>query len=326
METGRIGVGRRPNPRMPRPPLVKMMRKRFGRASRSLVVSAACLLLLPLAVVATSGRNVYTELAGLKVVYTFLDAGSLPGLDEDDLARRVAEQLVKGGLTVRSGFGTPQLEIRVVRNYLKSDVCPGMVSVQVTLSLKDTVTLRRNAKLGNIRAATWESKGFAFIMSEDEAGAWAKREVLGSVDGFASDVAYATQVVANAKTAAEARRAYLSPTPLPVPEGEAVLAFGKFEISPCENAGDRTDPHLRRAPSVEYPEVARKARMEGTVTVTGRVLIDGVVGSVQVEKGLNPLLDATAVRAVRDLSLEPAHCGTQALESSFTATIRFSLQ
>ena len=52
------------------------------------------------------------------------------------------------------------------------------------------------------------------------------------VDGFASDVAYATSVYARPRAAARTRHEDLSPTPSSVPTGEVTLALGDLERYP----------------------------------------------------------------------------------------------
>ena len=70
---------------------------------------------------------------------------------------------------------------------------------------------------------------------------------------------------------------------------------------------EASDPKVQEIRAPEYPEAAVKAQMAGTVRLSLSVAGDGSVRSAEVEKSLNPLLDATALRAAREWRYEPTN-------------------
>ena len=67
-----------------------------------------------------------------------------------------------------------------------------------------------------------------------------------------------------------------------------------------------TPPHAIRAPDPDYPDTARRAKIQGTVVVRCVVGSDGSVHDARVETSLSKDLDASALKAVRQWQFEPA--------------------
>jgi TonB family protein len=112
---------------------------------------------------------------------------------------------------------------------------------------------------------------------------------------------------------------------LPHPVVEATLRLGEWRVDTCAALGT-INPELLSELSVEYPSPARKARMQGEITLTGRVQDDGTVDSVVVVRGLNPLLDAAASRSLGRLCFRPARCGGHVATARFIATAHFEIR
>ena len=68
---------------------------------------------------------------------------------------------------------------------------------------------------------------------------------------------------------------------------------------PLRVGGEVKAPVLTNRVEPNYPEAARKARMEGVVILEAIITASGSVEEVKVLKSVNPLLDASAVRAVQ---------------------------
>jgi TonB family protein len=111
--------------------------------------------------------------------------------------------------------------------------------------------------------------------------------------------------------------------------GRAAGAGGGFiELNPDTAASPQQQPprvieSSRVAP--DYPEVARRAKVQGTVIL--RVLVDskGLVVSTHVVKGLALGLDARAAEAVKKWRFDPADCNGKPCSGSLDVEIPFVL-
>jgi protein TonB len=74
-----------------------------------------------------------------------------------------------------------------------------------------------------------------------------------------------------------------------------------------------------------YPEAARKARMEGTVVLEATITASGEVDAVRVVASAGPILDSSAVSAVRRWRYRPATLGERAVAVFLTVKVRFGL-
>lgn len=89
--------------------------------------------------------------------------------------------------------------------------------------------------------------------------------------------------------------------------------------------GDIKTPRLVRRVEPSYPEIARQARVEGTVILEATTDVFGRVAQVRVLRSI-PLLDAAADAAVRQWVYEPLVVNGRPRAVTFTVTIRFVLK
>src|SRR5262249_31223859 len=75
----------------------------------------------------------------------------------------------------------------------------------------------------------------------------------------------------------------------------------------------------------DYPELARAANAEGTVMVSALVGKDGRVKDVRVVKSI-PMLDASALAAVKQWTFEPARAHQQPVAVWVSVPVRFTLK
>jgi protein TonB len=94
---------------------------------------------------------------------------------------------------------------------------------------------------------------------------------------------------------------------------------------PLRVGGDVKAPVLTTRAEPTYPEAARKARMEGVVILEAIITAEGNVEDVRVLKSVNPLLDASAVRAVQQWKYKPATLNGRAVRVYLTVTVTFRL-
>ncbi len=77
---------------------------------------------------------------------------------------------------------------------------------------------------------------------------------------------------------------------------------------PLRVGGDVKAPVITNRVQPEYPDIARKARIQGMVILECVITKDGKIADVSVIKSLNSVLDQAAIEAVRKWEFEP---GTQ---------------
>jgi protein TonB len=95
--------------------------------------------------------------------------------------------------------------------------------------------------------------------------------------------------------------------------------------APRRVGGDIREPRKLRHVVPAYPEVARLARVRGTVTLECIVTPEGRVAEVRVVSG-NPLLDPAAVRAVEQWQFTPTLLNGVPVPVILTVTVKFDLR
>jgi|GEM_PF-1250344 len=83
-------------------------------------------------------------------------------------------------------------------------------------------------------------------------------------------------------------------------------------------------PRIISQKPLQYPEIARKARIQGIVTLTVKIDARGHVIQVLIQSG-HPLLNNAAVEAVKDWIFEPHREHGQAVPAMFSLTVPFIL-
>ena len=95
---------------------------------------------------------------------------------------------------------------------------------------------------------------------------------------------------------------------------------------PMRVGGDVNPPIATRRVDPIYPDVARKARIEGIVIIETIIDRDGNVTDARVLKGLPLGLDQAALDAVKRWKFKPGTLNGQAVPVIFTLTVNFRLQ
>jgi protein TonB len=75
-----------------------------------------------------------------------------------------------------------------------------------------------------------------------------------------------------------------------------------------------------------YPELARRAHVEGVVLLEAIIGVDGAVRDVRVLRGVHPLLDPAALEAVRRWRYAAATVGRRPVAVYLQVVITFSLR
>lgn len=109
--------------------------------------------------------------------------------------------------------------------------------------------------------------------------------------------------------------------------GRDESAFQLVEVKPSFQGGDANTFSKWVAQHLEYPVIAKNDGVEGRVMVEFTVKYDGRVADVRVIRGVDPLLDAEAVRVVSSCPRwEPGRVRGEAVDVTYTFPVIFQLQ
>jgi len=95
---------------------------------------------------------------------------------------------------------------------------------------------------------------------------------------------------------------------------------------PIRVGGDVQPPVKISAPSPQYTEIARKARIQGVVIVEAIIDKAGAVTNVKILKGLPMGLDTAAADAVKKWKFKPATLNGKPVAVIYNLTVNFRLQ
>jgi len=104
-----------------------------------------------------------------------------------------------------------------------------------------------------------------------------------------------------------------------------IQAEKEFEGDAVRAVGDVKPPKLLKVVEPVYPEVARKAQVEGVVILEARTDQDGNVENARILRSI-PLLDQAAIDAVKQWKYEPLVIDGKSRKVLFTVTVRFALK
>jgi len=90
--------------------------------------------------------------------------------------------------------------------------------------------------------------------------------------------------------------------------------------------GDVTEPRLVYRVEPSYSEIARKLRLEGVAVLQAIISADGRIEEVRVVQSAHELLDADAVRAVKQWRYRAATLKGRPVRVSLTVTVEFRLR
>jgi protein TonB len=117
---------------------------------------------------------------------------------------------------------------------------------------------------------------------------------------------------------------FLGPVAAPAPVVRPAVEPVKIPEKPLRVGGDVMQARLIRRVVPVYPEIARRARVSGTVRLVGVIAKDGTIQQLQVVSG-NPLLVGSAVDAVRQWIYKPTLLNGVAVEVIAPIDVIFTL-
>ena len=105
------------------------------------------------------------------------------------------------------------------------------------------------------------------------------------------------------------------------------IPFQEIEIKPQFNRGDANDFSAWVNSQLEYPEEARQNGVMGRVVVEFTIDIDGSVTNVSLKRKAHPLLDAEALRVIKQSpKWTPGMDKGQKVPVTYTVPVVFSLR
>ena len=112
-----------------------------------------------------------------------------------------------------------------------------------------------------------------------------------------------------------------------VPDTTQAVPFSQVETKPTFEGGDAVEFSKWVNGNLQYPESAKNAGTQGRVTLQFTIGKDGKVGDVKVLKGIDPDLDAEALRVVSSSpDWTPGYVGGKPVKVTFTFPIIFRLR
>ena len=123
------------------------------------------------------------------------------------------------------------------------------------------------------------------------------------------------------------------PEQIDIPEVDDLDLFDLPEAPPPPEpkgpiyvTGDVTHPEKISAPQPQYTEIARKARIQGSVILQTTIDKNGDISDVKVLKGLHMGLSEAAEAAVRQWKFKPATLNGKPVAVYYNLTVNFTLQ
>jgi protein TonB len=97
------------------------------------------------------------------------------------------------------------------------------------------------------------------------------------------------------------------------------------DVDPVRPGGDVRPPEIVERVEPQYPEAARKARLDGVVILNAIIAASGEVEAVRVLRSAGRLLDDAAAEAIRKWTYRPATLNGRAVRVLLTVTVDFRI-
>lgn len=97
------------------------------------------------------------------------------------------------------------------------------------------------------------------------------------------------------------------------------------DVDPVRPGGDVRPPEIVKRVEPQYPEAARKARLDGVVILDAIIAASGEVEAVRVIRSAGRLLDDAAAEAIRKWTYRPATLNGRAVRVLLTVTVDFRI-
>ena len=136
------------------------------------------------------------------------------------------------------------------------------------------------------------------MMLQSPSSGWKRLSWLAILPFLAGTMFLCNPVRAKVVSADQSGTVLSETAPAALPDTTKVIPFATVEVKPMFNGGDAIEFSKWVNENLKYPQAAKDAGVQGRVTLQFTVYPDGSVRDTKVLRGVNPDLDAEALRVV----------------------------
>ena len=164
------------------------------------------------------------------------------------------------------------------------------------------------------------------MMLQSPSSGWKRLSWLAILPFLAGTMFLCNPVRAKVVSAGQPETVLSETAPAALPDTTKVIPFATVEVKPMFNGGDAIEFSKWVNENLKYPQAAKDAGVQGRVTLQFTVYPDGSVRDTKVLRGVNPDLDAEALRVVSaSPNWTPGYVKGEPVKVTYTFPVIFKL-
>ena len=164
------------------------------------------------------------------------------------------------------------------------------------------------------------------MMLKSPSSGWKRLSWLAILPFLAGTMFLCNPVRAKVVSAGQPETVLSETAPAALPDTTKVIPFSTVEVKPMFNGGDAIEFSKWVNENLKYPQAAKDAGVQGRVTLQFTVYPDGSVRDTKVLRGVNPDLDAEALRVVSaSPDWTPGYVKGEPVKVTYTFPVIFKL-
>ena len=164
------------------------------------------------------------------------------------------------------------------------------------------------------------------MMLQAPSSGWKRLSWLAILPFLAGTMFLCNPVRAKVVSAGQPETVLSETAPAALPDTTKVIPFATVEVKPMFNGGDAIEFSKWVNENLKYPQAAKDAGVQGRVTLQFTVYPDGSVRDTKVLRGVNPDLDAEALRVVSaSPNWTPGYVKGEPVKVTYTFPVIFKL-
>ena len=164
------------------------------------------------------------------------------------------------------------------------------------------------------------------MMLQSPSSGWKRLSWLAILPFLAGTMFLCNPVRAKVVSADQSGTVLSETAPAALPDTTKVIPFATVEVKPMFNGGDAIEFSKWVNENLKYPQAAKDAGVQGRVTLQFTVYPDGSVRDTKVLRGVNPDLDAEALRVVSaSPDWTPGYVKGEPVKVTYTFPVIFKL-